>query len=968
MATLRGWYQDPDWQAMLLCPWLKLEETFRLCDVYTRLEIESVISRKVVSIRHYTELFKGSDTCGGVRNKGSRILIQGIPGIGKTTFTHKLALDWARGDFGLFDIVFVAKLRELEPTKTVAKTVVQQMPIAAESAITEGTINRYLTQCDENVLLILDGLDEIDLKKYPQVKGILVGDEYKACCVLATSRPHISPAIKRYMTCVANITGFSNRSAEDYASHIIPDDATRNQFFKQLTDRKMQGMYRVPIILQALALLFTAQRKLPNTYTSTYDDLVLYLQKTCEVSKGLSSEQIEEAMNLVNQLAFKGLTQQVVQLVFPREEISHENMFKLGILSGCNAVTGFIPTSSVEFVHKTVQEYSTAGHVTRQLKLGNPAPWYAIKKMYTESFSLNTDPSTPLAERQRSRQTLQRRRTAFDTAVVDPAEADDRAVILNSAGQNWVSALLKRTTSKEAAVKRLFKFVLDRGFLDDDPDMALLWEAAKSFPATQSFSDDQRSVSFDYFIKEVILPADREQKNKLRERVHKIVHTNNTEARKFALVLQMVARWMNNDPRGSVELLTMVVQKLVSAGDTVAFQSVATSEQWLQDEANSMKILFRFIMGKLPTDLATQILVEITEMLVEHAFDSDSGGVMSIHFLKQYVYDLISEARLSPDDASGALYSSDQPGLEATSISAPAIVHIKNSLSIDIRPSHIASNALSLEQIQGSLIPIVNVVRSMKNLTVLELHNISASVLNPQECLTFAEALSSSSTVLSLFLDQVDDVALCSDILTLLPASTRRLAIREVARTKTYHFPQSVNLQCLYIEKSLSGVTHLFAAAFPELRTLSIMSRFKWTVKDIQALHEAVTKGRMPSLQHLCIRFCNLSNHGKYLIDVMERPFLETVDLMDTSLSKRDGQLLLAALENDSLPNIQSLNLLHNPAINSLVPDILKIGSQLGMDIQCTRTSQANRSGCFLALNVALKSVPRCACGATRKR
>ena len=968
IATLRTLYQHPDWQAMLLCPWFNMEETFRLCDVYTTLEMESVISRKVGSIRHYSELFKGSDICGGVRNKGSRILVQGIPGIGKTTFTHKLALDWARGDFGLFDIVFVAKLRELQPTETVANTVVQQMNIPAESAITEGTINRYLTQCDENILLILDGLDEIDLRKYPQIKSILERDDYKTCCVLVTSRPHISPAMKRHMTCIANITGFSNRSAENYASHIIPDDATRNQFFKQLTDRKMQGMYKVPIILQALALLFTAKQKLPDTYTSTYDDLVVYLQKTCETSKGLSSEQIEEAMNLVNQLAFKGLTQQVEQLVFPREEILDENMYQLGILSGSNKLTGFIPTSSIQFVHKTVQEYSTAGHVTKQLKLCNPGPWQAIKKMYADSFSLNTDPSTPLAERQRSRQTSRRRRTAYDSAVVDPGEADDRATVLNSATQKWVPALLRRTASKEAAVKRLLKFILDRGFMDDNPDLTFLWETAKSFPATQSFTDDERAFVFDYFMKEVMLLADKEQKRKLRERVDKIVHTNNNEARKFALVLQMVARWMNKDPRGSLELLTAVVQKLVSAGDTVAFQSVATSEQWLQDEANNMKILFRFIMGKLSEDLAAQILVEITEMLVEQAFDSDSGGVMSIHFLKQYVNDLMSEARLSPEDVTCAIYSSDQRGLKAPFIPAPAIAVIKNSLSLDVRPSHVAPNAVSLEQIQGSLIPIINMVQSMKNLTVIELHNISSSALNPQECLTFAEALSSSSSVLSVFLNQVDDAALCSNIMNLLPASTRRLAIREVARSKTYHFPQSVNLQCLYIEESLSGVTHLFAADFPALRTLSIMSRFKWRVKDIHALHEAITEGRMPSLQHLCIRFCILSNYGKYLMDIMEKPILETVDLMDTSLSKKDGQLLLAALENDNLPNIHSLNLLENPAINSLVSDILKIGDKLGMDIQCARTSNISRSSCLLAMNVALKSVPRCTCGAKHKK
>ena len=774
METLREWYRHSDWQKMLLYPWLQLEETFRLSAVYTRLELESVISRKTSPIRHYTELFKGADDDTGcevvylqVTNRGSRILVQGIPGIGKTTFTHKLAFDWANGDFAVFDVVFVAKLRELKPTQTVANAIVAQMKITAESTITEGTINRYLTQGDQNVLLILDGLDEIDLKKYPQVKSILVGDEYRACCVLVTARPHISPAMKCKMTFIANIRGFSNKSAELYASHIIPDDATRNKFFKQLTDRKMQLMYRVPIILQALALLFTAKEQLPRTYTSTYNALVEYLQKTCEASKGLSEKQIRVAMRLVNQLAFKGLTQEDEQLVFPRDEIPDDNMFKLGILWGSNTVTGLTPTSSFQFVHKTVQEYSMAGHVTTELRLGNPEPWRAIKQKYTDSFTLNIDPGTPLDERQRSRETTYRKRLASESNGADLTDDDARrAIILNNAGQKFVPTLLKRGTSKKAAIKRLFKYLLDKGFLDDEPDLSLLWEASKTIPATQSLTEEERSVSFDYFMRDIMLTADKEQKRKVRDRVYKMVYTNNNEARNFAVVLLMVTYWVNKNPTGSMEVVTMVTQKLMSAGDTVAFQSVATNEQWLQDQANSNKVLLRFIMGTLTEhDLASQILAEISEMLVQHAFDSDSGGVMSVLFMKQYITDLMSEAELSPDKASDAIYSTDLQGLHSKSILAPPIVHIRNSLPLQIRQSHVAPNALSLEHISGSLVPIINVVQNMKQLTILELHNIPASALNPRECTMFAEALASASTVLSVFLDQVDDAALCCAVI-----------------------------------------------------------------------------------------------------------------------------------------------------------------------------------------------------------
>ena len=161
----------------------------------------------------------------------------------------------------------------------------------------------------------------------------------------------------------------------------------------------------------------------------------------------------------------------------------------------------------------------------------------------------------------------------------------------------------------------------------------------------------------------------------------------------------------------------------------------------------------------------------------------------------------------------------------------------------------------------------------------------------------------------------------------------------------------------------------LFSENFPELRILSIMSHFKWSTRDIESLHKAVTEGRMPSLQHLCIRFGNLHNHGKYLVGIMDRPFLlETVDLMDTHLSKRDGQLILAALKADSLPNIKSLNLLENSGLNSLVPDFQKLSVKLNMDIQCTNSSQSSKSSCFLAVNMALKTIPKCTCGMRRRR
>ena len=202
------WYTDIVWQNMLLFPWMD-EEALLLSEVYTAVEIESLSgSGKKRQLKDYREIFKD------IKSEGTRILVKGDPGIGKTTFTHKVAFDWATGCLDLFDVVLVVKLKLADCNQTIESLVKEQLGSVADNNATDSLIGEYLRSGQDRVLLILDGLDEINLKHYPNVQNVLTGKSFRKCCILATTRPYVAKELKGKMTSVAHLKGFSRLKAE----------------------------------------------------------------------------------------------------------------------------------------------------------------------------------------------------------------------------------------------------------------------------------------------------------------------------------------------------------------------------------------------------------------------------------------------------------------------------------------------------------------------------------------------------------------------------------------------------------------------------------------------------------------------------------------------------------------------------------------------------------------------------------
>ena len=269
-----------------------------------------------------------------------------------------------------------------DKTHSIGEIIKEQIKsIYEDDDITGELIQKYLKSGRDRVLLILDGIDEITLKEYQAVKDVLQGNALRKCCILATTRPYVAETLNNKMTLIANITGFSRTKAEQFISHLLITKEERNTFFQQLDDRKMSDMYKIPMLLQALALLFREEEELPVTFTLTYDQLVFFLRKTCEDSKDLSEDELKAAMDEVNQLAFRGLTRKDRQLVFSRDELKNSDCYKLGVLTAEKGGSGYRPTTILQFLHKSFQENSLADHVVNGLVSNDRESWEIMKRL-----------------------------------------------------------------------------------------------------------------------------------------------------------------------------------------------------------------------------------------------------------------------------------------------------------------------------------------------------------------------------------------------------------------------------------------------------------------------------------------------------------------------------------------------------------------------------------------------------------
>ena len=195
---------------------------FQLSDIYTRLRMVSrekkaraTAEQRVVET---TEIFNPHEECEQPR----KVLIEGNPGMGKTTYCNKVAYDWAiniksEGDcFPGFEMVLLLKCRDVEIESDLWGAIDDQLLPDEIHQKEREKFFEFIRQNQSKVLLILDGLDELPPDKLPEFTDIIQGKMLPLCHLVVTARHEAGIPMRKVCDTLLEIEGFTYQRSKEY--------------------------------------------------------------------------------------------------------------------------------------------------------------------------------------------------------------------------------------------------------------------------------------------------------------------------------------------------------------------------------------------------------------------------------------------------------------------------------------------------------------------------------------------------------------------------------------------------------------------------------------------------------------------------------------------------------------------------------------------------------------------------------
>ena len=309
-----------------------------------------------------------------------RVIIDGPPGIGKTTLCRKILNMWALGELTQYDLILYCPLRE---NKVAQAMNLQELLMCnyKHEKVTE--VNKWFQNTHgQNLLLIFDGWDEISEEKRESsfVNELLMRKELAKCSVLVTSRSYASSSLLKLdkISKHIEVIGFFKDEIETVIKETLDEKLAENLIQDLEARGDVQSLCYVPLICSMVVTVYQDDRKLPTTLTELYEYFILQtIKRHVQNKRATYNIKVNKIGDLEHLPAFKemcefayiNLNAKSVQMTFSESDIEQyldlstkENYFGL--------MTAFTYGSKTkyQFLHLSIQEFLAAWWIAKYKK------------------------------------------------------------------------------------------------------------------------------------------------------------------------------------------------------------------------------------------------------------------------------------------------------------------------------------------------------------------------------------------------------------------------------------------------------------------------------------------------------------------------------------------------------------------------------------------------------------------------